>query len=76
MFRSRAVFAIGAIGGNTTPDTVNETDDNEVEGGRTDDDHALTAKPHGQGAAGSSSDKHFLSDKPMQKRILRKVQKM
>ena len=68
MFRSRAVFAIGAIGGNP----VSEPTDKENESA--DDAHALTAIPHGRGSIGSGNDQHTLSDKqPLQKRILRKV---
>ena len=71
LFRSKAVFAIGAIGGRSTPEGASETSPNET--GRSDDDHALTAIPHGQSANGPNSEKNVFADKPMQKRILRKV---
>ena len=72
LFRSRAVFAIGAIGGGrSTPDADRESATKDA--GRIDDDHALTAIPQNQGVIGASNDKNLLADKPMQKRILRKV---
>ena len=74
LFRSnRSVFAIGAIGGRTNSDTGGDSSGKEAGDGRLEDDHALTAIPHGQGALSQSSDKDFLSGKPLQKRILRKV---
>ena len=67
------MFAIGAVGGRSTPDATandsNENDSNE----KMDDDRALTAKPQGPGPLCSGSDKNAFSDKLMQKRILRKV---
>ena len=69
LFRSRAVFAIGAIGGRSNPEGATETSPNETV--RSEDDHALTAIP--QNTIGPNSDKNVFTDKPMQKRILRKV---
>ena len=68
------MFAIGAIGGRSTPEGASEASPNET--GRSDDDHALTAIPHGQSAMGPNSEKHIFADKPMQKRILRKVKEI
>ena len=71
------MFAIGAIGGGRSTsgatETPNEVAQKENTVMQSDDDYALTAIPIGQGIGGSSTDKHILSDKPMQKRILRKV---
>ena len=72
LFRSRAVFAIGAIGGRSTPDAANDSNSNDtIE--KMEDDHALTAIPPGQGNMGCGNDKNAFADKLMQKRILRKV---
>ena len=67
LFRSnKSVFAIGAVGGRSTPDAETSSKA-EV---KSEDEHALTAIPHGP-----NIDKNLVSDKPMQKRILRKVEK-
>ena len=67
LFRSnKSVFAIGAVGGRSTPDAETSSKA-EV---KSEDDHALTAIPHGP-----NTDKNLFSEKPMQKRILRKVEK-
>ena len=78
LFRSnKSVFAIGAIGGGRSTsgptETPREAAQKESTVKQPDDDRALTAIPIGQGIGGSSTDKQILSDKPMQKRILRKV---
>ena len=65
------MFAIGAIGGRSTPDGASEASPNET--GKCEDDHALTAIPHGQSPIGLNNEKNVFADKPMQKRILRKV---
>ena len=73
LFRSnKSVFAIGAVGGRSTPDAANEANDTDIKE-KMDDDRALTAKPQGQGSLNSSNEKNAFSDKLMQKRILRKV---
>ena len=67
LFRSnKSVFAIGAVGGRSTPDAETSSK-SEV---KSEDDHALTAIPHGP-----NIEKNLFSEKPMQKRILRKVEK-
>ena len=69
------MFAIGAIGGRSTPDAANDHNENDsIE--KMEDDHALTAIPQGQGLLNSSNDKNAFADKLMQKRILRKVVKL
>ena len=54
------MFAIGAIGGRSTPEGASEASPNET--GRSDDDHALTAIPHGQSAMGPNSEKHIFAE--------------
>ena len=67
LFRSnKSVFAIGAVGGRSTPDAETSSKA-EV---KSEDDHALTAITHGP-----TIEKNLFSDKPMQKRILRKVER-
>ena len=69
------MFAIGAIGGRSTPDAANDHNENDsIE--KMEDDHALTAIPQSQGLLNSSNDKNAFADKLMQKRILRKVVKL
>ena len=76
MFRSnKSVFAIGAVGGRSTPDAPNENNDTDIKE-KMDDDRALTAKPQGQGSLNSNNEKNAFSDKLMQKRILRKVSRL
>ena len=67
------MFAIGAIGGGRDTSSAYDTDSANKENNikSADDDHALTAAA--TNVLGGHLDKQLFTDKPMQKRILRKV---